>query len=175
MGWLSQILFFPPFPPLSWAPSAMSQSPLWWDHENPHPRGPHSLLLKSAVAPALFGGGGGSSSGGSGPQQRNPLHGRQLQWSSHAVLQSGGCGGDAVRSHGDSPGHGEEDPRGWWNHAGAPWGVPAPLEPRRVQRPLERGVWKQPGCAVHVLPAVPTQGRGCRPRQGLYGENGSSA
>lgn len=172
MGWLSQILFFPPLLFLSWAPSAMPQSPLWWDDENPHPWGPHSLLHKSAVALAWSGGGSVSRKGS---QWRNPLHGRQLQWSPHAVLQSGRCGRDAVRGCWYSSRYGEEDPRGWWDHAGAPRGVPATLEPSRVQRTLEWGVRKQPGCIVYVLPAVPTQGRGPWPGQGLHGEDGSSA
>lgn len=167
MGRLSQILFSPL--PLSWAPSAMPQSPLWWDDENPHPRGPHSLLHKSAVAPARPG------RNGSGPWRRDPLHGRQLQWPSHAVLQSGGRGGAPVRRCRESSGDGEADPPGRGDHAGAPRGVPAPLEPCRVQRPLERGVRKQPGGAVHVLPAVPAQSRGAGPGQGLHGEDGGSA
>lgn len=168
MGRLSQI--FLPLPLLSWAPSAMPQPSLRWEDENLHPRGAHCLLHKSSVAPALS----GSCSRG-GPQRRNPLHGGQLQWSSHAVLQPWGCGTAAVRSCRDSPRDGETNPWGRGDHARAPRGVPAPLEPGRVQRPLEWGLWKQPRRPVHVLPAVPTQGRGPRSGQGLHGEDGSPA
>lgn len=54
-GLLKPFSFPSPLRP-SWVSSMMPESPLWWDDEDPHPRGPHCLLHKSAVATA---GGGG--------------------------------------------------------------------------------------------------------------------